>query len=133
MRPSTAIIRQGVMKFTRRVDDDPRGRAFWLKVRLREHGDQGTRNLLMFDFCKSFAKNGITPEGGEFGGWDWQLLITNDEPGMDITEEVQEAVRSWFEGRDDVEIAEVSPIIDSGSAYMVLHEEWQKTEQLGAD
>ncbi len=126
MLPGHAIIIEGIMKFTRRVDDDQRGLAFWLKVRLDNPIEQVSRNLLFFDFCKAFADKGLTPEGGEFGGWDWQLLFTADEPNLDITEEDRESIRSWFEARDEVGCVEVSQLIDPQHEYATLDAEYQK-------
>ncbi len=130
MRQGNAIILEGIMKFTRRIDNDPRGLAFWLKVQLNKSGEQVERNLLFFDFCKAFAKNGLTPEGGEFGGWDWQLLITADEPSHDTTDEDREAIRAWFEARDDVGVVEVGPLVDPQHEYETLNAEWQQAQAL---
>ena len=128
MKESVASIQNGFIRYTMRKDGVPRGKAFWLRVAIAD-GSEATRGIVLHDLMTDFAKRRFTPEGGEFWGWDWHLLITADDLGEDVPEDVREDVRAWFAKRTDVSKFELGPMVDARQEYRLVVEHWRKSEE----
>lgn len=129
MRPCEAAVRDGIVLFSRRADDDPRGQVRWVRVRLRDGAGDGARNLVVFDLSRALAASGVTAEGGPFGDWSLQLLISADQPGADVPADVPAAVTAWLEERTDVTEFAMDPPTDPAAAQAILDREWERVQR----
>jgi len=129
MRPCEAAVRDGIVLFSRRADHDPRGQVRWVRVRLRDGAGDGARNLVVFELSRTLAAHGVTAEGGPFGDWSLQLLISADQPGADVPVDVPPTATAWLEAHADVAHFEVEPPNDPAAAQAILDREWDRVQR----
>ncbi len=116
------------MKFTMRIDEDRRGLAFWVKIRLGHEQGRPNTNLIIVDLANELHGRGLGVEGGEFGGWHWQLLVTADEPAVDTTEDDRDWVRTWLEGREDVQDFKLGLLTEADLEQAIVADENRQAE-----
>jgi len=123
------------MKFTTRADQDPRGLAFWVRVRLQRDDGRPDTNAFIVDLANRLHERGLGVEGGEFGGWHWQLLVSADEPGASTTEDDREYVRGWIADRQDIADSELGPLTTADLELALVADERRQAEirWLGAE
>jgi tetratricopeptide (TPR) repeat protein len=130
MRPGTLIVREGGIRFMSRLDKDERGDAFWIYVRLDPAKRDASRQRFIMDFIHDICGHRITVEGGDFEGWDWQLLATSDKPRTDLTNRDQERVSAWLRNRAEVQTFELGPIVEPAQQCQILRVEKERQEGL---
>jgi len=136
---NVGIMHQGVLKFASRAESIPRGKVFWTRIWLREGGDPRAHNSVFLKLITAVNNLEITPEGGVFGDWSLQLLMSSDRELHDVSEKDREFVSTWLEDNVHVEDFVVGPVQKPEPELAILEKElaraqakWQPREEPAA-
>jgi hypothetical protein len=128
MKQGHAIAHEGIIIFSKSEVSYPRGEAHWIRIALSESAPEVAANLIFMGLVKVVSPFGATLEGGQFGSWSLQYLISSDEPESDLQLGAMEAVEDWVKVNEDIADYEIESNVNSSHALDILETEFQLAE-----
>ena len=106
----SVVQESGRSVFKCRGDVAPKGRAFWVRMRLSEYLTTEESNQVKHSLDEWLELRDLGSEGGEFGAWHWQQLVSARGFRETSTQEDIDALRAWLVQQPDVSEWEVSEL-----------------------
>ncbi len=122
MEKDSVVQEGGKSVFKCRGDEDPRGKAFWVRMRLSDDLTTEESNSVKHSLDAWMELRGLGSEGGEFGVWHWQQLVSARGPRKTATQEDIDAVKVWLNGKSGISEWEVCELAEFSEHEPHLHE-----------
>ena len=104
------ISHSGRRVFQFRSDEESSIAAFWIRVNFHPGVDDADFERAKVDLDRSLNSRELVGEGGEFGMWHWQLLVsaTKERDPADAVDRT--AVVEWLGSNPNVESFDAGPV-----------------------
>ena len=112
MKRDTLVYEEGRAIFKCRGDIEPKGLAFWVRMRLRDDLSSEESNQVKHSLDGWLQLRDLGSEGGEFGAWHWQQLVSARELRDTATQEDVDALKKWVGQQPHVVEWEVGDLAD---------------------